>query len=120
MSETPQPAGTRGAVDLTSVSALTAPGAATSGSGMPAGPVPGQRPPAPPRVPEGLVVEVTAATLQRALSRTVQVPGVLVLWSSATLRTFKDYLGMPHEMAAEHVAWAIRRLAGAPPRGGRT
>ena len=87
MSETPQPAGTRGAVDLTSVSALTAPGAATSGSGMPAGPVPGQRPPAPPRVPEGLVVEVTAATLQQALSRTVQVPGVLVLWSSAHPQT---------------------------------
>jgi len=87
MSETPQPAGTHGAVDLTSVSAMTAPGAATSGSGMPAGPVPGQPPPAPPRVPAGLVVEVTGATLQQALSRTVQVPGVLVLWSSAHPQT---------------------------------
>jgi putative thioredoxin len=82
MSETPQPAGTRGAVDLTSVAAMTAPSAATSGGGMPAGAVPGQAPPGSPRVPEGLVVEVTAATLQQALTRTVQVPGVLVLWSS--------------------------------------
>lgn len=87
MSETPQPAGTRGAVDLSSVSAMTAPSAATSGSGMPAGPVPGRPRPEAPRVPAGLVVEVTGATLQQALSRTVQVPGVLVLWSSAHPQT---------------------------------
>jgi putative thioredoxin len=87
MSETPQPAGTRGAVDLSSVAAMTAPSSATSGSGMPAGTVPGQKPVPAPRVPEGLVVEVTPATLQRDLSRTVQVPGVLVLWSSAHPQT---------------------------------
>ncbi len=87
MSETPPPAGTHGAVDLSSVSAMTAPSSATSGSGMPAGSVPGQTPPEPARVPEGLVVEVTAANLQQALSRTVQVAGVLVLWSSAHAQT---------------------------------
>jgi putative thioredoxin len=87
MSETPQPAGTRGAVDLSSVSAMTAPSAATSGQGMPAGPVPGRAPEPPPAVPEGLVVEVTAANLQQALSRSVQVPGLLVLWSSAHPQT---------------------------------
>ena len=87
MSETPQPAGTHGAVDLSSVAAMTAPSSATSGSGMPAGTVPGQKPAPAPRVPEGLVVEVTPATLQRDLSRTVQVPGVLVLWSSAHPQT---------------------------------
>ncbi len=87
MSETPQPAGTRGAVDLTSVSAMTAPTTATSGQGMPAGPVPGRASEGPPSVPEGLVVEVTAANLQQALGRSVQVPGLLVLWSSAHPQT---------------------------------
>lgn len=83
MSETTPPAGTRGAVDLSSVAGLTAPSAATAGSGMPAGPVPGQQPAARPAVPGGLVVEVTATNLQEALNRTLQVPGVLVLWGSA-------------------------------------
>jgi putative thioredoxin len=87
MTETPEPAGTRGAVDLSSITSMTSPSAATSGSGMPAGSVPGQAPPPPLNVPEGLVVEVTAANLQQALGRTVQVAGVLVLWSSAHPQT---------------------------------
>jgi putative thioredoxin len=87
MSETTPPAGTRGAVDLSSVSNLTAPTAATAGGGMPAGPVPGQPATPPPAVPGGLVVEVDAATLQEALNRTLQVPGVLVLWGSAYPQT---------------------------------
>ena len=87
MSETTPPAGARGAVDLSSVSNLTSPTAATSGGGMPAGPVPGQPGPPPPAVPGGLVVEVDAATLQEALNRTLQVPGVLVLWGSAYPQT---------------------------------
>ena len=87
MSETTPPAGTRGAVDLSSVSNLTSPTAATSGGGMPAGPVPGQPAAPPPAVPGGLVVEVDAATLQEALNRTLQVPGVLVLWGSAYPQT---------------------------------
>lgn len=87
MSETTPPAGTRGAVDLSSVAGLTAPSAATAGSGMPAGPVPGQPAPARPAVPGGLVIEVDASTLQDALNRTLQVPGVLVLWGSAYAAT---------------------------------
>ncbi|HMM94647.1 tetratricopeptide repeat protein [Phycicoccus sp.] len=89
MTQTPEPAGTRGAVDLSAVSQLTTPGAATGGGGVPAG---GGRPPgadaAPvPAVPEGLLVEVTPATLQQALTRTVQVAGLLVLWSSGHPQT---------------------------------
>ncbi|HSF98994.1 MAG TPA: tetratricopeptide repeat protein [Ornithinibacter sp.] len=87
MSETTPPAGTRGAVDLSSVAGLTAPTAATAGSGMPAGPVPGQPTAARPPVPAGLVVEVDASNLQEALNRTLQVPGVLVLWGSAYAAT---------------------------------
>lgn len=47
-----------------------------------------------------------------AAGRTRLVDVVLVLWSSASLRAFKDYLGLDAEQAAGHVAWAIRRLAG--------
>ena len=36
---------------------------------------------------------------------------VLVLWSSASLHAFKDYLGLDADEAADHVAWAIRALA---------
>ena len=85
MSETTPPAGTRGAVDLSSVAGLTAPNAATAGAGLPAAPGDaGQQQPA---VPEGLVVEVDAGNLQEALNRTLQVPGVLVLWGSAYPQT---------------------------------
>jgi putative thioredoxin len=87
MSETTPPAGTRGAVDLSSVAGMTAPTAATAGSGLPAGPVPGQPAPSTPAVPAGLVVEVDATNLQEALNRTLQVPGVLVLWGSAYTAT---------------------------------
>ncbi len=87
MSETTPPAGTRGAVDLSSVAGLTAPTAATAGSGMPAGPVPGQPAASTPAVPAGLVVDVDANNLQEALNRTLQVPGVLVLWGSAYAAT---------------------------------
>ena len=90
MSESTPPAGTRGAVDLSTVAGMTTPGPATAGSGMPGGPVPGR--PAShaggtPGVPAGLVVEVDAATFQEALNRTLQVAGVLVLWSSAHPQT---------------------------------
>ncbi|WP_392542751.1 co-chaperone YbbN [Oryzobacter telluris] len=89
MSETPQPAGTRGAVDLSSVSGL--PSAAPAGAGAsgapeaPAAPADGGRP----AVPEGLVVQVDATNLQSSLNRTLQVPGVLVLWSSAHPQTLE-------------------------------
>lgn len=91
MSETTPPAGTRGAVDLSSVAGMTAPTAATAGAGMPAGTVPGERARQPIAVPGGLVVEVDAGNLQEALNRTLQVPGVLVLWGSAYPQTRELY-----------------------------
>jgi putative thioredoxin len=86
MSETTPPAGTRGAVDLSSVAGMTAPTTATGGAGMPAGALPAG-PDQPRAVPGGLVVEVDAGNLQEALNRTLQVPGVLVLWGSAYPQT---------------------------------
>lgn len=86
MTQTPDPAGARGAVDLSAVAAMTTPGAATAGAGAPAAPVPGPAP-AGRAVPDGLVVEVTPATLQQALTRTVNVAGLLVLWSSGHPQT---------------------------------
>lgn len=37
---------------------------------------------------------------------------VLVLWSSASLHAFEDYLGLDAGQAADRVAWAIRTLVG--------
>ncbi len=87
MTETPKPAGTRGAVDLSSVTG--APGPAPAGPPATGAPGPtGVADAAPaPAVPEGLVIEVGAENLQSALNRTLQVPGVLVLWSSAHPQT---------------------------------
>ena len=76
MTQTPDPAGLRGAVDLSSVS-----GGAPSGIGAPATGAPAAGGGAP-GVPAGLVTEVDATNLQEALTRTVQVPGLLVLWAS--------------------------------------
>ncbi|WP_404349486.1 tetratricopeptide repeat protein [Phycicoccus jejuensis] len=87
MTQTPDPAGARGAVDLSAVAAMTTPGAATAGAAAPAAPVPGPPAPAGRAVPDGLVVEVTPATLQQALTRTVNVAGLLVLWSSGHPQT---------------------------------
>jgi putative thioredoxin len=87
MTETTPPAGTRGAVDLSSVAGLTTPTSATAGVGAPGGALAGRGPESPSAVPAGLVVEVDAATLQEALNRTLHVPGVLVLWSSAHPQT---------------------------------
>ncbi|MGL4745999.1 MAG: co-chaperone YbbN [Dermatophilaceae bacterium] len=80
MSDATSPAGARGAVDLSGMSAPADSGGASSGppphgTGVGAG------------APSGLVVEVDATNLQEALSRTLQVPGVLVLWSSAHPQT---------------------------------
>ena len=87
MSETTPPAGTRGAVDLSAVAGMTTPTSATAGAGMPGGAVPGAAPDRHPAVPGGLVVDVDAGNLQEALNRTLQVPGVLVLWGSAYPQT---------------------------------
>ena len=90
MSDTTPPAGTRGAVDLSAVAGTTTSDTAGAGGGMPAGRVPGptaSSDPSVPTVPRGLVVEVDADTFQEALARTLQVAGVLVLWSSAHPQT---------------------------------
>ena len=90
MSETTPPAGTRGAVDLSAVAGTTTSDTAGAVGGMPAGRVPGptfSSEPSVPTVPRGLVVEVDADTFQEALARTLQVAGVLVLWSSAHPQT---------------------------------
>ena len=94
MSQTTPPAGTRGAVDLSFVAGTTSRTSPPTGGGMPGAAAPGAdagavtsaggsgatRSGAP--VPAGLVVEVDATNLQEALTRTLQVAGVLVLWSS--------------------------------------
>lgn len=75
------PTGARGAVDLSALAQQFA-----------AGPVAPGPDPARPRIPEGLVLEATDATLQQVLNRTLTVPGVLVLWSSRhpQTRAFAD------------------------------
>jgi hypothetical protein len=45
-----------------------------------------------------------------AIDRERLINVVLILWSSAALQAFKDYLGLDAEQAADHVAWAIRAL----------
>ncbi len=93
MTETPKPAGTRGAVDLSSVTGAPGPAPAgppvtgATGATGPTGPTGGAEGVPAPAVPEGLVIEVGADNLQSALNRTLQVPGVLVLWSSAHPQT---------------------------------
>lgn len=80
MTQTPDPLGTRGAVDLSK--------AAGPGAGTPTGPSGAAAPgAAAPAIPPGLVVEVTPENLQQALTRTVQVAGLLVLWSSGHPQT---------------------------------
>ena len=88
MSETTPPAGTRGAVDLSSVAGMTAPTAATAGAGD-AGRRgrPASRPTSSRPCPAGWSSRSTPSNLQEALNRTLQVPGVLVLWGSAYPQT---------------------------------
>lgn len=45
----------------------------------------------------------------------------VILFSSASLRTFKDYLAMGPDRAADHVAWALRAIVvGVRPDGRQT
>ncbi|PKW26009.1 tetratricopeptide repeat protein [Phycicoccus duodecadis] len=86
MTQTPDPLGTRGAVDLSKAAAAAA--GAPGGRSAAGGPVPaGGTGSGAPAIPEGLVVEVTPENLQQALTRTVQVAGLLVLWSSGHPQT---------------------------------
>ena len=84
MSSTPTPpAGIRGAIDLSALSArggttpADAPAAATGAAGAPDAS----------GLPEGLLVEVTDATFSDVMNRTLKVPAVLVIWSSAHPQT---------------------------------
>lgn len=84
MSSTPTPpAGIRGAIDLSALSAppRATPSAATGGS-PPATSDAGAS-----GLPDGLLVEVTDATFSEVMNRTLQVPAVLVIWSSAHPQT---------------------------------
>ncbi|MDT0214564.1 tetratricopeptide repeat protein [Rothia sp. ARF10] len=118
MSSTPTPpSGARGAIDLSALGR----GAAPAGQAGPAGPA-GSAPagasgspgglagsggpaggPTPTGLPEGVLVEVTDATFSEVMNRTLKVPAVLVLWSSAHEQT----VGL-----AERVAAAAARLEG--------
>ncbi|MFW5468885.1 tetratricopeptide repeat protein [Knoellia sp. CPCC 206435] len=84
MSSTPTPpAGIRGAIDLSALSASSrsAPEAASAAPASAAGA------PDASGLPEGLLVEVTDATFSEVMNRTLQVPAVLVIWSSAHPQT---------------------------------
>jgi len=120
MSSTPTPpSGARGAIDLSALGGRPPSGAPTPagqgagaqpgprGVGPAAGQSPGQGPGQPGGqqggLPEGLLVQVTDATFSEVMNRTLKVPAVLVLWSSAHEQT----VGL-----AERVAAAAVRLEG--------
>ena len=65
MSETTPPAGTRGAVDLSSVAGMTAPTTATAGAGMPAGALPAGAAPSRAPCPAAWSSRSTPATSRR-------------------------------------------------------
>ncbi|MFW5472077.1 tetratricopeptide repeat protein [Knoellia sp. CPCC 206450] len=114
MSSTPTPpSGARGAIDLSALGRGAAPagqpGAGRGPAGAPGAPGAPSAPagsagaPAPNGLPEGLLVDVTDATFSEVMNRTLKVPAVLVLWSSAHEQT----VGL-----AERVAAAAARLEG--------
>jgi putative thioredoxin len=84
MSSTPTPpAGIRGAIDLSALSASARSGPESA----PAASAPAAGGPDASGLPEGLLVEVTDATFSEVMNRTLQVPAVLVIWSSAHAQT---------------------------------
>ncbi|MEO7270152.1 MAG: tetratricopeptide repeat protein [Knoellia sp.] len=101
MSTTPTPpSGARGAFDLSALApAGGAPGASAGGAATPvgAGAAPAPSPGAVTAgLPDGILVEVTDATFTEVMNRTLQVPAVLVLWSSAHEQT----IGLAERVAA--------------------
>jgi len=98
MSTTPTPfSGARGAIDLSALGAPpAAPGAPASAvkpssdgsTGAPGVDASG--------LPEGILVEVSDATFSEVMNRTLQVPAVLVIWSSAHAQT----VGLAERVAA--------------------
>lgn len=90
MSTTPTPpSGARGAIDL---SALGAPSAAPAPTATSAGATAADTA----GLPAGVLVDVTDATFSEVMNRTLQVPAVLVLWSSAHEQT----VGLAERVAA--------------------
>ena len=83
----------RGAVDLSALSTgPSAPGRAAPTSGGPGASSSADGVGAAgPGVPDGLVIEVTDATLEEAMSRTMRVPAVLVLWAAQHPQT-RDFV----------------------------
>lgn len=77
----------RGAVDLSGLTATTAPSA---GAGVAGGRS---------AVPEGLVVEATDATFTSVVNATLRVPAVVVLWSPRLPQT-EDYVDVVTRVAA--------------------
>lgn len=107
MSSTPTPpSGARGAIDLSALGSARTGASAPGGQG-PAQSTPpsgaGQAPAQPGGLPDGLLVEVSDASFSEVMNRTLTVPAVLVLWSSAHEQT----VGL-----AERVAAAAVRLEG--------
>ncbi|KRE41998.1 co-chaperone YbbN [Knoellia sp. Soil729] len=93
MSTTPTPpSGARGAIDLSALGASPAASAGTaSAAGAPGSPGAGSS-----GLPAGVLVDVTDATFSEVMNRTLQVPAVLVLWSSAHEQT----VGLAERVAA--------------------
>lgn len=90
MSTTPTPpSGARGAIDL---SALGAPSGAPAPTATSAGATGTDTA----GLPAGVLVDVTDATFSEVMNRTLQVPAVLVLWSSAHEQT----VGLAERVAA--------------------
>ncbi|KGN39287.1 tetratricopeptide repeat protein [Knoellia subterranea] len=93
MSTTPTPpSGARGAIDLSALGGQPAP-AGSSPSSPTAQPAPSGSAPG---LPAGLLVDVTDATFSEVMNRTLQVPAVLVIWSSAHQQT----VGLAERVAA--------------------
>lgn len=90
MSTTPTPpSGARGAIDLSALA--SAPSTPASAAGVPAA-AGGDAA----SLPDGVLVEVNDATFSAVMNRTLQVPAVLVLWSSAHEQT----VGLAERVAA--------------------
>lgn len=98
MSTTPTPpSGARGAIDLSALrsasAAGAAPGAAPAQGAAAGGAAAGG---AAAGLPEGVLVEATDANFAEVMNRTLQVPAVLVIWSSAHEQT----VGLAERVAA--------------------
>ena len=89
MSTTPTPpSGARGAIDLSALGAPPVPTTPATVGGSAGADATG--------LPDGVLVQATDATFSEVMNRTLQVPAVLVLWSSAHEQT----VGLAERVAA--------------------